>query len=249
MPHMLDLTNTRHKILDAALKLADERGWANLPLDAIANRAGIKLAEFRKEFMTKAQILSAFGRAVDDAVLVKITPADAELAPRDRLFDVLMTRFETMAPYKAGLKRIRDDLRFQPGQGVSQICIATRSLYWMMVAAGIDVEGARGAIRLPGLMGVYVRVFDTWLEDDDPGLARTMAALDSRLRRGERIFQRVDEFGETASGFCARLMSLKDRRRNSETPPAYDTATSQSSADTGSSGGNGNMEPGPAPAV
>ena len=31
-----------------------------------------------------------------------------------------------------------------------------------------------------------------WLDDDDPGLARTMAALDKRLRRAERAVIRLD---------------------------------------------------------
>ena len=31
-----------------------------------------------------------------------------------------------------------------------------------------------------------------WLDDDDPGLARTMAALDKRLREAERAVMRLD---------------------------------------------------------
>ena len=41
-------------------------------------------------------------------------------------------------------------------------------------------------MRVAGLGMIYASVFGIWLEDDDPGLARTMAALDRRLRRGER---------------------------------------------------------------
>ena len=52
-----------------------------------------------------------------------------------------------------------------------------------------------GALRVPGLGMVYASVFGTWLEDDDPGLARTMAALDRRLRRGERTLRGVEQVG------------------------------------------------------
>ena len=31
-----------------------------------------------------------------------------------------------------------------------------------------------------------------YLDDDDPGLARTMAALDKRLREAERVVMRLD---------------------------------------------------------
>lgn len=243
---MLDLTKPKHKIIDAALKLAETYGWRGLSLDLIANSAGVTLNDLRTEFSTKAQMLAAFGRAVDDAVLAKVTAADADIAARDRLFDVLMTRFEIMAPYKSGLSRIKKDLRFQPGESMAQLCVAARSLYWMMAAAGIDAEGKRGAVRLSGLMALYVRVFDIWLDDDDPGLARTMAALDSRLRRGERVFQRLDDLNETAMRFCARIWTAMDGRRTPE-PSTYETTKPDTAP--GSSSANGSGSSGPAPAV
>ena len=95
---MLDLTTPRGKIVDAALRLAASQGWNGLSLDRIANEAGVPLSEFSKEFSSKAEILAAFSRGVDTAVLAKVDPADAEVAHRDRLFDVLMTRFELMTP-------------------------------------------------------------------------------------------------------------------------------------------------------
>ena len=46
---------------------------------------------------------------------------------------------------------------------------------------------ARGVFRAQGLALVWARVMRVWLDDDDPGLARTMAALDKRLREAERV--------------------------------------------------------------
>jgi AcrR family transcriptional regulator len=213
---MLDQTTPKGKIIDAAFRLAAARGWSGLSLDEIAAAAGLNLAEFRREFQTKAQILGAFTRAVDDTVLSRIGRPDAGSAPRDRLFDVLMTRFEVMTPYKEALRRILGDLRYRPGESLVQFGATGRSLYWMMAAAGLEADGPRGAFRLPGLMGVYARVFDIWLEDDDPGMARTMAALDSRLRRGERVVQRVDDMLSAAGQMFS---SLKGRRRRGEREP------------------------------
>ncbi len=242
---MLDLTNTRHRIIAASLRLAETHGWTGLSLDRIANEAGMTLAALSREFSGKSRILAAFGRAADDAVLARVTPADAELAARDRLFDVLMTRFEIMAPYKAGLKRIRDDLRLQPGLVLVQLCNATRSVYWMLAAAGIDAEGSRGTLRMPGMMALYARVFDIWLDDDDPGLARTMAALDSRLRRGERIMQRIDDLGAAASSLCARLWPSRDGGAGRE-PGGYEPAPPHPSPEPGASNGSGGAGPAPA---
>lgn len=207
---MLDTTMPRGKFIDAAMRLAAERGWSGLALDDIAVAAGESLSVLRKEFQTKAQILAAYTRAVDDAVLARIERPEPGTAPRDRLFDVLMTRFEVMAPHKAALRRIAADLRHRPGESLAQFGPAARSTYWMLAAAGIDAESTRGTLKLPGLMGIYARAFDTWLQDDDPGMARTMAALDSRLRRGERMVRRVDDMLAAAERMFS---SLKGRRR------------------------------------
>ena len=63
----------------------------------------------------------------------------------------------------------------------------------MLHTAGLGTEGVIGAARVAGLASVYACVFRTWLEDDEPGLARTMAALDRRLRRGEQALAMVDD--------------------------------------------------------
>lgn len=226
---MLDFASTRGKIVDAALRLAATSGWSGLSLGEIAQAAGIGLAEFRNEFSSKADILAAYTRMVDDAVLAKVGTADAALSPRDRLFDVLMTRFELMAPQKPGLRRIAADLRSSPGEGLAQFGVAARSVYWMLAAAGISAEGRHGALRVPGVMSIYARAFDIWLEDDDPGLARTMAALDSRLRRGERFVQRLDDIGAAASRFFAGLKSAGSAKRGGASP-APETAQPGSEA-------------------
>jgi len=248
---MLDQTTARGKIIDAALKLAAERGWSGLSLDEIAATAGLNLAEFRREFHAKAQILSAFTRAVDDAVLARIGRPDAGAVPRDRLFDVLMTRFEVMAPYRQALRRILSDLRYRPGESLVQFGAAGRSLYWMLAAAGIDAEGPRGAFRLPGLMGIYARVFDIWLEDDDPGMARTMAALDNRLRRAERMVQRVGDMLAAAGQMFSSLKTHKHRR---EPEPAGAPASEATAAPVNQPPGTpptgpAGTESGPLPAV
>jgi ubiquinone biosynthesis protein COQ9 len=248
---MLDQTSRRGKIIDAALRLAGERGWNGLSLDEIANAAGVNLAEFREEFQSKAQILAAFTRAVDDAVLAKIGRPEPGTVSRDRLFDVLMTRFEVMAPYKLALRRITGDLRYRPGESLMQAGAATRSMYWMMAAAGLEADGPRGTLRIPGLMGIYARAFDIWLEDDDPGMARTMAALDSRLRRAERMVQRVDDMLAAAGRMFS---SLKEgRRKTAETaedaPSPEVTVTPATQPPGNPPAGPAGTESGPMPVV
>jgi ubiquinone biosynthesis protein COQ9 len=214
---MFDSMASRDRIVAAALRLAEKRGWRDLSLGKIAGESGIPLAEMRQVFQSKGQILAAFSRAVDQAVLEKFAAPGADV-PRDRLFDVMITRFEIMQPYKAAIRRIRDDLGSSFGEALTQLRPALKSQYWMLAAAGISGEGGRGFLRVQGLLAIYGRVFQIWLEDDDPGMARTMAALDRRLRRGETIVRGIERVRDGFESFGRALRS--GGRKSDDIPPA-----------------------------
>jgi hypothetical protein len=126
-----------------------------------------------------------------------------------------MTRFDVLAPYRAALRSIAasggTNARLAPAFLASQ--------HWMLEAAGIATDGVRGALRTAGLAFVYASVFRVWLSDDDPGLARTMAALDRRLRRGERTLRTAEQLSRAAGGLFAAFPGCRGttRRASEET--------------------------------
>ena len=87
---------------------------------------------------------------------------------------------------------------------------------FMLAAAGIDTEGPVGMVKLQGAVLVYARTLDTWFEDDDPGLARTMAALDRELRRGGQFITGLNDICRMAAPFTA----LVPPRRGGRPPHA-----------------------------
>jgi ubiquinone biosynthesis protein COQ9 len=187
---MPDLHTAKDRIVSAALKLAAERPWSDITLLNIAEEAGLTLADLRQEFATKSEILIAFARGIDDQVL-RNAPAGngGAVASRDAIFDIVMSRFDALAPHKPALRAIAESTVFEPALLMNLLA----SQHWMLQAAGFGTEGLVGGLRVAGLASVYASVFRTWLEDDDPGLARTMAALDRRLRRGERTLAPVED--------------------------------------------------------
>jgi hypothetical protein len=70
--------------------------------------------------------------------------------------------------------------------------ITTASMAWMLTGAGIRATGREGLFRAQGLTLVWAQTLRVWLDDDDPGLSRTMAELDKQLRCGERALIRLD---------------------------------------------------------
>lgn len=220
---MLDQTTTHGKAIAAALRLAAERPWADISLRDIADAAGVTLADLRGDVDSKAAVLTGLLAAIDDHVLRTAPRPDMNEAPRDRLFEVLMSRFDALAPYKAGLKSIAAAAPLD----ASLIKQSLASQAWMLQAAGIDAEGIGGGIKTLGLATLYAQVFKIWLDDDDPGLARTMAALDRRLRSGERAIAGVDEALKGAQRLADTMTSMFRRARERAKPDAASEAKTQ----------------------
>ena len=198
---MFDDFSKRSKAVRAAFDLAKERGWGDISLADIAQSANLGLADLRREFSCKTDIVTAFQKEVDTEVLARARPAGEAQTPRDRLFDVIMTRFEVMQPYKHALRRISSYLCCRPGEAAPLLCSSLASQYWMLAGAGAKLDGPGGALRIAGLTAIYGKVFQVWLDDPSPSLDKTMAALDKRLARGERVLSGI----ETACGDVCRI--------------------------------------------
>lgn len=173
------------KIIKATLDLAKDKGWRDLSLLDIAAKAKVSLADLRGAVRDKTQILERFQDQTDVEVLGSLDPELENEPARDRLFEVLMRRFEVLAPHKDALRRIFADLKTSLPDQVALLGPGLRSMEWMMAGAGIEGHGFQRTVQVGGLAYVYASVFQIWLDDDDPGLARTMAELDRRLKSGE----------------------------------------------------------------
>jgi AcrR family transcriptional regulator len=175
------------QILDAALKLIAREGWRNLSLGKIARDSDIPLAELYKYIRGKPALLAAFSRRIDLAVLADAGGIDLGGTPRDRIFDVLMLRFEAMEPYRDVIRVLRSELPRDPLAMMALVRAGRRAFAWSMEAAGLPSDGFSGAAQSRLLGYVFMRVLDVWLDDNPADLAQTMAALDRRLRRVERF--------------------------------------------------------------
>jgi ubiquinone biosynthesis protein COQ9 len=209
---MLDQSTLEGKVITAAMDLAASPGWGEVSLRDIADAAGCSLADVMAVFETKQDIVAGFRDCVDRAMLAGAGDIEREQSARDALFEVIMSRFDLMAPYKAGLKSIVAEMRREvPVPGLGRIGATIRTQNQILQAAGIDHDGAALVLRQLGLAALYNQVFMIWLEDDDPGMARTMAALDRRLRQGERTLGFLDDMAESATRTVGQVQSFADR--------------------------------------
>jgi len=176
----------RDKAIDALMALLAEHSFEQIGLAEVAGRAGIKLSELRASFGSTLAILGAHIKDIDRAVLDGGDGDMADETVRERLFDVLMRRLEALAPYKESVRSVMRSARRNPGLALALNAMALRSQHWMLEAAGIGASGPRGMLRAQGAALMFARVLAVWVDDDEEGLDRTMAALDRGLSSAAR---------------------------------------------------------------
>jgi ubiquinone biosynthesis protein COQ9 len=129
-------------------------------------------------------VLLRFGRQADQAALADV-PADGSV--RDKLFDLLMRRFDALQAHRPGVTALLRALPSNPPVAVLLACATRRSMRWMLQAAGVSTAGLRGELRIRGLVAVWLWTLRAWERDDSADLSGTMAALDAAMRRAERV--------------------------------------------------------------
>ena len=208
-------SSEREKIIAAFLALLAEKPIEQIGFAEIAKEARVSLGQLRGEFASTLAIFAAHIKAIDRAVLAADLSDMGEEPPRERLFDVLMRRLEVLAPHRQAIRSLLRSARRNPPLALALNGLAVRSQQWMLTAAEINASGPRGMVRAQGLALLFGSVLGTWVRDDDPGLARTMAALDRALARGQRFSGFLDDLCRIPSRLC-RLRPRRRRRRRDD---------------------------------
>jgi ubiquinone biosynthesis protein COQ9 len=174
------------RIVDAALAEAAAVGWPALTLDAVADRAGMSLGELLAEVPTRTHVVLRQLDSVDRRMLAGVK-ADADESPRDRLFDVLMRRFDVLNADREGVRAMITGVMRDPCAAALVLFRLQRSAAVILAAAGISTAGPLGFVRIQGLGAVAATGLRAWMNDDSADLSKTMAAVDRALARAERF--------------------------------------------------------------
>jgi AcrR family transcriptional regulator len=168
------------RLVAAALKLAAERSWARVTLADIARAARLPLAEAIGLLPSKTAILAEFQRGIDRTVLAGGNGGEG--GARDRLFELLMRRFDALGPHRAALRSIARAAPLDPAALLCGWLQLLHSMRLTLAVAGCPADGLAGLVAIKGLAGLYLSVLPVFLADRSRDHAATMAALDNRLR-------------------------------------------------------------------
>lgn len=204
----------RAQAVDALMALAAELPWDMISLSAIAERAGLSLADLRDLFPSKGAILGGFLRRIDRIVLEGSAKDMEEEPARDRVLDIMMRRFDALLPYREALRSITRGMERDPLGLLALNQQGLNSWRYMLESAGLELDGPLGAMKVQGAILVFGRAFKTFLDEEDPALTRTMAELDRELKRGEWVMARAEGLHRLSAPFRGFFRAACDNRRS-----------------------------------
>jgi ubiquinone biosynthesis protein COQ9 len=182
-------------ILDAALALAEQRGWDAVHVHDVAQAMGVPLAEIARHYGDKDALVEVWFDRADAALLaMPDSPGWMELAPRQRLHQAICAWLAALAPHR----RITGHMlryKFQPehlhlqAHGAVRI---SRTVQWIREVARLPAVGWRRELEEAVLTSIYLATFTRWLGDDSLGADRTRAFLDRLLSVAERTARWLD---------------------------------------------------------
>jgi len=172
-------------ILGAWLTVIARDGWANARIGAVAIVAAVDAGAVADIIPDRWAALRSYGRHLDRAAIAAAA-ADPDASVRDRLFTMIMERFDAAQPHRGAALELRRAVTRDPGLSAFFATDLPCSVARVADAAGVYTTGLLGPLRVKVLTVLYLRVARVWLQDETADLAATMKALDALLAQAER---------------------------------------------------------------
>jgi len=181
-------SSIRRDLARAALLIAGGAPWREVTLIRLADAAARPASDFYGASLWEAVdcVEEAFDRAIAD----NLDEMDPKQSVRDRLFELIMRRFEAMEPHRAAVLSMEQGLDRDPTLMASAHQRHVRCARWVLALAGLEADGMTGQARAQGLGVIIGQARAAWRGDDAGDFAKTMASLDKNLRRAEEMFGR-----------------------------------------------------------
>ncbi|MGD0191806.1 MAG: hypothetical protein ABSD74_13790 [Rhizomicrobium sp.] len=174
------------RLADAAFRLLAKQSWSELTLASVARAAKLPLAELHAIAPSKPALIGVMLSRAGEETARRYKKDKGSDNARDRIFDVALTWFETLAARKAAMRALHDGLKRDP----LTLFAARRAFVdageWLLALAEADTGRALPA-RAAALAAILARTIPVWLDDDDE-LSNTMAKLDAGLGRAGWMF-------------------------------------------------------------
>ena len=178
----------RRDLARAALSIAGAKPWREVTLATLAHAASRPISDLYGASLWEA--IDCVEEAFDRAIADNMDELDPTQSVRDRLFELIMRRFEAMEPHRAAVLSMERGVDRDPTLMTAAHRRHVRCARWVLALAGLEADGMTGSARAQGLGVIIGQARAAWRGDDAGDFAKTMASLDKNLRRAEEMFGR-----------------------------------------------------------
>ncbi|MEW8505781.1 MAG: TetR family transcriptional regulator [Candidatus Thiodiazotropha sp.] len=186
------------RILDTAVRLAEERSWESVRLHHVADEMGMDLEVIHHFYRQKDDLVEAWYDRADRAMLADAALPDyLSLTTRERLHRSIMCWLMSMQRHR---RVTRDMLMYKFELGhihlqVLGLLRISRTVQWMLESAHRDAVHLRRVAEEIGLTNIYLASFAHWLFDNSTEAEKTRRLLDRLLGRAEAVTRLLTPFG------------------------------------------------------
>ena len=180
-------------ILDSALEIAEERGWARTGLADVARDLDLSLADIRAHFRDKDALANAWFERALAAMLASGPDAFSALPVEERIAESLRIWFSVLATHRR-VTRAMLSAKLHPGHPHHWgplIFDLSRLVHWLLDTAGLNSPPPRRQLEEVALTGLVVAALSIWLNDRSPDRQLTDAFIRRVLKRGGRLLGRL----------------------------------------------------------
>lgn len=172
---------SRREVLERGMARIACDGWDLFSIDILARDLKISPATLARFCTDKAGFLRLVGDETD-AAMETYEPTDG--STRDKLFDIIMYRFDLLEPWREGIVAVLENWkRHDPLLPLALLPVFHCSMAKILVKAGMDPSPA----CVPVIGFAYGRAMQAWAKDSSPDRGKTMKMLNEKLAQIEHI--------------------------------------------------------------
>ncbi len=179
------------KLVTAALTLAERHGWNGVTPARLARATRLPPSIAAAFLADPTQTMRAIADAMTAAAIGEYRH-DAGNSPRERLFELMMGRFDRLQRHRGGILALQRTARNDPRLLAAIVQAIYPQFTTLLQTARIKSEPPRRQLIAAALVAMHGVTFCVWQQDDSADMARTMAALDRQLKRAEALMNLLD---------------------------------------------------------
>ena len=182
-------------IINKSFELSEKIGWERFSFQKLSEKEKIPLNFLKTNYKCKYTVIEKFSQMIDRQVESNIRADDLmDSSIKDKLFELIMLRFDELESFKKALKNIFLSTKKNP----LLISIISKNLlnsfdFYLEVSNSYQ-NSPTDIFKKNFLLLIYSLVFETWLNDNSEDLSKTMSQLDKYLSIAEQTQNKINNF-------------------------------------------------------